>query len=225
MSSITRLRSLTALAIVMLAAGSPAAHAQSSTMGNSFTGWYGSLNGDWSHVSDMTGTSSGATFTTHFKEGWGAGGTIGFTFLNTHPADLNNNNLALALEAEGGYVRNDVDTVTAVTSAPATGYLEQIPIDGSIVVRYHIISPLTVFAGFGGGMGYEHLKISSVSGSAFSTANSDWEASMQGKAGVDVALGSGLSLGAGGKYYRLFRTSMGDHIITRMIYAELNWSL
>ncbi|HTA29172.1 MAG TPA: outer membrane beta-barrel protein [Candidatus Cybelea sp.] len=225
MSSFPRLRSLAAVAIATLAAGWPAAHAQSTTVGNSATGWYGSLDGAFTHVSDITGTSSGANFTTHFKDGWEAGGTIGYTFLNTNPSDLADNNLALALEAEGGYIRNDVDTVSVLGgSASAHGYLEQVPITGSIVLRYHIFSPLTVFAGIGGGMGYEHLNINSVGGTGFSTSDSDWEAAYQAKAGVDLSFGGGLGLDAGVKYYHLFRTNMGTSINTRMLYAGLTWS-
>ncbi len=224
MSPIRHLRFLTIPALALLAMGWPAAQAQDATPGDSGTGLYGALNGAWTHVSDIAATTSGTSYTAHFENGWEAGGTLGYTFLNTHPSDLANNNLALAIEAESGYMRNDLKTVSVLGgSASATGYLEQIPITGSLIAHYHIFSPLTLFAGIGGGMGYEHLKISSVSGSPFGTSNTDWAGAIRGKVGVDVSLGGGLGVEVGGQYYHLFRTSMGDSITTRMLYAGLTW--
>lgn len=125
-----------------------------------------------------------------FDTGWGAFGALGYRFTNN-----------LALEAEFGYARANIDDISfGATSFPVSGDVSQIPLLANAVLHVPVADSFGFYFGGGAGVVRTNVSAESLAKLPIDLDETGWNFAMQAKAGVSFNVNDALSLNLG---YRL----------------------
>jgi len=126
----------------------------------------------------------------NFDTGWGAFGALGYRFANN-----------LALEAEFGYARANIDDISfGDTSFPVSGDVSQIPLLANAILHLPVADSFGFYFGGGGGVVRTNVSAESLARLPIDIDSSGWNLALQAKAGVSFNVNQALSLNLGYRF-------------------------